>query len=691
MWFAIFITSSAFAQKEGNIWYFSSAGFGLDFNVTPPRVMADGKMKTQHLPVTMADGCGVLQFYTGNYVIHNRRHEPMQGTEGVFPENGVLAAGQPAAASPHPGDDSVYYFFVLPVVGDPYRQPQNLELRYSVIDMRLDNKKGAVTVKNILLPTPGFNLGGITVARHENNRDFWLLLAATAIDTKQTVNSTKLYAFLINEQGLQAKPVTSDFKGNSSVQHIFASPDSRKISTSGELAFFDNASGQLTQSINNNSVYNNFSGGEFSPDGQKIYTIDFINPDNVASDPAQAIFQYQLKGTTTQDISATRYMIPKTARQGVRGLKLGPNGKIYATSGNSLGVIENPNDIGDKLVYTIAGVPGVSPTRLPNTIAGFALGKVKDFRTFPQCAGREVRFENRYSFKPKQWLWDFGDPASGSANTSDLPNPAHTFSQIGTYKVRLITLDKCNERDTLFRDVTIYPDPVLNLPDSITACYGKAPVLLTADGYPSTKYRWNTKDSTQSVRAGTTGWYSVTASNPCNTRRDSVYVDILAEAVARIPDDTVVCQENSAVLDAYNEGASYRWSTGETTRTIRIDRPGGYWVEITGKCNTVTDSANVYFVPKDMGAFIPNVFTPDGNGINDVFEPYVIGSPGYSLTICDRWGGLVFRSGKPFEFWDGTVKGREASAGMYYYAITARDCQGRPKVYRGWVSLLRAE
>ena len=159
--------------------------------------------------------------------------------------------------------------------------------------------------------------------------------------------------------------------------------------------------------------------------------------------------------------------------------------------------------------------------------------------------------------------------------------------------------------------------------------------------------------------------------------------------MAYLPDDTIACEGNFAVLDAQNPGSRYRWNTGETTRTIQVDRPGKYWVEITGPCNSAVDTANLVFIREDLSAFIPNVFTPDGDNINDTFEHYVLKTPAYRLVIYDRWGREVFSSTDPFVQWDGRTNNQEVPPGVYYYFINGTDCRGQPITFKGTGSLLR--
>jgi gliding motility-associated-like protein len=143
------------------------------------------------------------------------------------------------------------------------------------------------------------------------------------------------------------------------------------------------------------------------------------------------------------------------------------------------------------------------------------------------------------------------------------------------------------------------------------------------------------------------------------------------------------------LLDALNPGANYLWSTGETTQQIQVDKPGKYHVEIRNRCSATVDTANLVFIKEDVGAFIPNVFTPNGDGVNDTFSMYVLNTPAYSLSICNRWGKPVFYSSNPFDEWDGKAGDGEAIPGVYFWFVTATDCRGNLVTYKGTVSLLR--
>jgi gliding motility-associated-like protein len=96
--------------------------------------------------------------------------------------------------------------------------------------------------------------------------------------------------------------------------------------------------------------------------------------------------------------------------------------------------------------------------------------------------------------------------------------------------------------------------------------------------------------------------------------------------------------------------------------------------------------------PETM-VYIPNAFTPDQNGRNDVFQPKGVGikEDPYKMEIFDRWGELIFTSNTFRTGWDGTVKGSTqiAQDGVYIYKIFIVDLEGNKKYYTGHVTLLK--
>ena len=96
--------------------------------------------------------------------------------------------------------------------------------------------------------------------------------------------------------------------------------------------------------------------------------------------------------------------------------------------------------------------------------------------------------------------------------------------------------------------------------------------------------------------------------------------------------------------------------------------------------------------------FVPNAFTPDGDGLNDIFFPNgknhdnIEGASEYSFLIFNRWGALIWESGTPYQPWDGTnaKTGSEVQQDVYVWKLKVWDnVESVLKTYYGRVSLIR--
>ncbi len=117
-----------------------------------------------------------------------------------------------------------------------------------------------------------------------------------------------------------------------------------------------------------------------------------------------------------------------------------------------------------------------------------------------------------------------------------------------------------------------------------------------------------------------------------------------------------------------------------------------YMVAMNNKGCKDTATGSIEITP-DIGVYIPNTFTPDGNGRNDIFMPYGYGinEDKYKMEIFDRWGELIFTSTEFRKGWDGSAKGTETIAqdGVYIYKIMITDLENNKKNYVGHVTLMK--
>ncbi len=137
------------------------------------------------------------------------------------------------------------------------------------------------------------------------------------------------------------------------------------------------------------------------------------------------------------------------------------------------------------------------------------------------------------------------------------------------------------------------------------------------------------------------------------------------------PDITVCFDETPAIFKQLTGFDSLRWSDGSTAEEFSIARPGLYTVTaFTGTCSS-TDSVQVSEdCPPQLSFYVPNAFSPNGDGFNDNFGPEVTHLPAtFHMRVFDRWGGLLYETDNPAAQWDGSAKGESLPVGIYLYTV----------------------
>lgn len=96
-------------------------------------------------------------------------------------------------------------------------------------------------------------------------------------------------------------------------------------------------------------------------------------------------------------------------------------------------------------------------------------------------------------------------------------------------------------------------------------------------------------------------------------------------------------------------------------------------------------SVDEYFI------YVPNSFTPNGDGLNDIFRPAVIGQQTFQMTIYDRWSEVLYKTNDPSNGWDGTYKGNTCKENAYVWEISTIDIFGIKHYYIGYVIIINTK
>ncbi len=447
----LFVSFSVLAQKEANIWYFG-ANAGLDFNSGAPVALTDGQLNTLEGCATISDSNGNLLFYTDGISAWNRNHTFMQNGFGLL---GDSSSTHSALIVPNPENSNIYYIFTVD------EQATQYGLQYSEVDMTLDNGLGGITsTKNVLLHTPTSEK--ISAIRNETDNSFWVV--------SHKWQSDEFISFKITGAGVNTNPVISKTGLNvgtdtaNAIGAIKISPNGKKLAVarlffSLELFDFDAATGEVSNGMVLGTPIEGleFYGVEFSPNGKYLYTT--VLP--------LGVFQYDILAGTENDIINSKINI-NGARSGA--LQLAVDGKIYVAHAGtqSLSVINKPNFEGlaaDFQEFSVDLNGRRSQFGLPPFIQSFFNVGAFDFAN--TCFGDTTTF--KLGDTVDTILWDFGDPASGTNNTSTDFEPTHVFTNPGTYTIT-VTATSGGDSATNKQDITIFELPTVTPSVTLKQC-----------------------------------------------------------------------------------------------------------------------------------------------------------------------------------------------------------------------------
>jgi gliding motility-associated-like protein len=283
-------------------------------------------------------------------------------------------------------------------------------------------------------------------------------------------------------------------------------------------------------------------------------------------------------------------------------------------------------------------------------------------------------------------------PAYGLDNPH-IPNPIAAPQQTTTYVVEVT--DACN--NPFYDSLTVFIDGdtvFFELGVDTSICEGQSLHLnATSTGTDTVTYQWSNGAVTPAIEALQSGTYSVTVTvdNYC-VADDRVGLTVIPLPRASFGNDTTLCLEQTLLLDASaGVDQSYLWQDGSTSPTFFVDAPGDYTVTASNECDERNASIAVAYEDCRQ-VYFPNAFSPNDDGINDVFLPF----DGGDVTVVqyfrvyDRWGGLVFEAYnfQPNDFsagWDGRAHGKRATPGVFVWLAEVEFRDGKVEIREGEV------
>jgi len=263
-----------------------------------------------------------------------------------------------------------------------------------------------------------------------------------------------------------------------------------------------------------------------------------------------------------------------------------------------------------------------------------------------------------------------------------------TIASAGSYNVLGTATNGCKSRDTLVVS-KVWPLPLVQLDPSTELCAGSTR-LLHAGNFNS--YLWNDGSTGQQLAVSGLGQYfvSVIDANGCRGADTVSITSINYGPAGFLPADTSLCEFASLYINPLNSFSSYQWSTGAATQGITVNRPGLYWLQATDNKGCIgRDSLNIVAKECMKGVYLPNAFSPDNNGRNDVFRALVFEHvSGFRLNVYNRWGALIYSSTDPAKGWDGTLQGKHLPSSVFTWTCSY-VADGKNVMQKGTVLLIR--
>ncbi len=207
-------------------------------------------------------------------------------------------------------------------------------------------------------------------------------------------------------------------------------------------------------------------------------------------------------------------------------------------------------------------------------------------------------------------------------------------------------------------------------------------------------YLWQDGSTNQRFNANAVGkyWVTVADNHKCVGSDTTQIQQIFPPPSNFITKDTsITCTARSLVLKPDIQFTTYLWSTGANTSQIYITRLGTYWLEVTDSKGCVgKEFINVTLQNCTDTIYFPNSFTPNNEGLNDLFKPGVYGVlEKYVLNIYNRFGQNIFETNDYTKGWNGTLKATPAYTGVFVWYCRYKFFGQNEHTVKGTVILLR--
>jgi len=323
-----------------------------------------------------------------------------------------------------------------------------------------------------------------------------------------------------------------------------------------------------------------------------------------------------------------------------------------------------------------------------------------------QCKGYTVKFIN-HSTGGFSYKWTFG---VNNATSSDF-EPTFTYPDTGTYRVTLVVNEGSTCQDSISRLVKIYPDFNADFSWAGKLCPGE-PIQFNdrsvATYPPVILWSWSFGDGSNDVVPNPVHAYSAPGGPKQVTLIAKTKLGCRDTVTKTLPlplfdpnagNDTIIVKGYPYTL--HGTGSEfYHWEPADYLSDPNISDPaanfpdtGTYTYVLFGSTKegcTATDTIHIQVVAYG-NIFVPNAFSPNGDGVNDELIPRIVGYSRINyFYIFNRFGQKIFSSSSEnVPSWNGTQNNKPAEVGTYYYIINLTAANGQNVTKKGDITLIR--
>lgn len=244
-----------------------------------------------------------------------------------------------------------------------------------------------------------------------------------------------------------------------------------------------------------------------------------------------------------------------------------------------------------------------------------------------------------------------------------------TYTTSGSYSNTFVTTAGCDSIVTLNLTVLQTGTGITNA----TVCSSQLP------------YSWNGNNYTAS------GSYDITltAASGCDSI-STLNLTINQTPGVSLGNDTIMCMGKTLALKVAAPNASYLWQDGSVNAGCNITSDGIYWVNLSANGCSNADTIKVDFENCDCIPSVPNIFTPNGDGINDqwIIAHHYCRIP-LTVSVYNRYGSLVYHSDNYQNDWIGTYGSKNCPDGTYYYVLSLVYPGQKKEIYKGNITIMR--